>query len=161
MRMGMEATYIRMSAAALQVAVTDLDAGLEQAGQTLAVGAAFDGIRYLLNAAGSPVDLPWDGASLLDAEAATEEDFESWPYGPPVYLTPQQVREIAGFVEQWPFARLRTYFSPAEMTNAKVYPGIWGDDPGAEGYLAKHYHPLQQFLADAAQAGDALVAWVS
>jgi hypothetical protein len=159
--MGMEATYVRLSPAALQVASTDLDAGLEQARQTVAVGAAFDGIRYLLNAAGSPVDLPWDGASLLDADAATEEDFESFPYGPPVYLTPRQVTDVAGFVDQWPFARLRTYFDPARMRKAKVYPDIWRDDPGAAAYLAEHYQPLRHFLAAAARDGDALVAWVA
>jgi len=157
----MEATYVRLSPAALQVALTDLDAALEQSGQRLDLGAAFDGIRHLLGAAGSPVDLPWSGTSLLNAETAAEEDFESFPYGPPVYLTPQQVGEIADFVGQWPFDRLQAYFRPAEMIDAGVYPGIWRDDPGSAAYLAAHYEPLQRFLAGAAQAGDALVAWVS
>ncbi|WP_431956248.1 YfbM family protein [Nocardia lijiangensis] len=104
---------------------------------------AWDGLRYLLEAAETGVDL-WDGV-LLDGE-----EYYGWP-ADLVGSTAERLRDT-------PFTVLAAHYDSAAMDAANIYPGIWareGDE--ALGYLHIHYATLAAFFADAAKSGSAAV----
>ncbi|MEV0344076.1 YfbM family protein [Nocardia sp. NPDC050713] len=104
---------------------------------------SWDGLRYLLEAARSGVDL-FFGGELID------DEYYAWPVDL-VQTTAEQLRAT-------PFAALAAHYDPGAMDEANVYPGIWTrDGDQALDYLRYHYEILVAFFADAAKTGSAAV----
>jgi hypothetical protein len=117
------------------------------------IDKAWNGIWYLLNAAGAgPVDPVAGGVQLSD---------DDWGYGPPRYLTPDEVAEAVAHLSTTPWETLAKHFDPARMDDEGIYPLIWvrdGDD--ALDFLRPHYEVLTSFFAIAADTGDAIILWL-
>jgi hypothetical protein len=115
------------------------------------VDKAWDGIAFLLNAAGgAPVDIVGGGTPVSD---------EDLGYGPVRYLAPGEVAQASRYLEAMPWERLAGHFEPARMDAAGVYPSMWNDDEAAD-YLRQNYQQLVSFIRFAAAAGDAGILWL-
>jgi hypothetical protein len=120
-------------------------------GRTFDVDKAWNGIGYLLNAAGSgPVDVVTGG------EPVSTEDLG---YGPARFLTPAQVGEGARYLAAMRWELLARHFDPAQLNADDIYPATW-DDAHALDYLRSNYEGLVQFFSAAAAAGDAVILWL-
>jgi hypothetical protein len=107
------------------------------------------GLRYLLDRAGPPpVDVIAGGTRLTDDE---------WGYEPPRLLTPAEVAEGARYLRATPFAALERHFDPGAM--ADVYPRSWSSESLAA--LRGGYRDLVDFVGGAADAGHAIVVWLT
>jgi hypothetical protein len=115
------------------------------------VDKAWNGIWFLLKAAGAPVDVVGGGALLSD---------EDLGYGPARYMTPDEVTLAAASLAALPWEKLACRFDPAQMNSDNVYPAIWDDD-GALDYLRVNYAVLVKFFDAAAAAGDGVILWLS
>ncbi|MCP2299150.1 protein of unknown function (DUF1877) [Nocardia amikacinitolerans] len=104
---------------------------------------SWDGLRYLLEAAESRVNLFYDGDLIVD-------EYYAW--------SPDLVRSTAERLRATPFTALAAHYDPAAMDGANIYPGIWTRD-GDEGlgYLRYHYDVLVTFFRDAAKTGSAAI----
>lgn len=165
----MEALYVRLTPTELTTALVDPhwafdltqdlladtppdDAnGMTPPGRALSLHKAWHGIKYLLDAAGAPVDVVLGGTPL---------SADDWGYGPPRYLTPDQVGEAAAFTVSTPWERIAASYDAARMLDAEIYPEAW-DDPTELDWLHEWYEPLPSFLAAAARNGDALLLWLA
>jgi hypothetical protein len=114
---------------------------------------AWDAIRYLLQRASFPIDV------VFGEHAFTSEDTD-WGYGPPRYLTAQEVVQAAAALATVSFDQLIDGLAPADLTAANVYPQMW-DEPDALQWVRHWYQPLPQFFAAAAEGGDSMIIWLS
>jgi Domain of unknown function (DUF1877) len=119
--------------------------------RTFDVDKAWNGIGFLLNAAGGgPVDVVTGGAPLSADDLG---------YGPARFLTPAQVGEGARHLGAMRWEQLAGHFDPARMSAEDIYPEIWGDGHALD-YLRSNYEGLVRFFSAAAAAGDAVILWL-
>jgi hypothetical protein len=112
---------------------------------------AWQAIAFLLDRAGFPVD-------VVFGEESFAED-EDWGYGPPRYLTVEQVEEAAHAVRTTTFDDLIAGVTLADLDRAHVYPDIW-DEPDSLEWVRGWYEPLAPFFAAAAADGHAMLLWL-
>lgn len=80
-------------------------------------------------------------------------------YGPPRYLTPEQVATAAAELADLTEDDLLRGVDPAELTRAEIYPNVW--DRTDEPTWATHHLPdVKQFIATAAKNCDAVICWL-
>jgi hypothetical protein len=113
---------------------------------------AWNAIAFLLERAGFPVDIVHGEESLAD-------DDDDWSYGPPGYLTPEQVRVAAEALAATTYDDLVSGVTPTDLAERHVYPGIW-DEPDSLEWVRGWYEPLVPFFAAASAHGNAMLAWV-
>ena len=118
---------------------------LADAGRCMDVDKAWDGISFLLRAAG--------GAPA----PVSDEDLG---YGPARCLKAGQVREAAGCLAVPPWERLAGHFDAARMRAEGACPAIWGNEADLD-YLRHNYHDLVAFFGFAAAAGDGVILWLT
>jgi len=161
--MGMTAAFVALTSERLAA----LKAGPETAGQyfveqinagsedvALDIDKSWHGIHFLLTheayGGEGPISQPIFGGVAIGDDIG---------YGSARYLESPEVASIAKALADVSVDQLRQRFKPAELEEAYVYPtGIW-EDEGDEAfeYLAHWYERLQQFYAEAAQRGDAML----
>ncbi|MEV6977673.1 YfbM family protein [Kitasatospora sp. NPDC093806] len=113
---------------------------------------AWDLVGFLLRRAGFPVDLVRDGQPFADDE--------DWGYGPPRYLTVEQVRLAAEALGGTGYDRLIDGVDPSELAEAEIYPAIW-DSPESLEWARWVFPPLTEFVRAAAVDGDAMLLWIA
>ncbi|MBF5032086.1 YfbM family protein [Micromonospora sp. ANENR4] len=130
-------------------------------------GKAWQALQFLLERRGVTVPLVTGGELLVALPDAPPEGMDwaeflepyDWGYGPPAYLTPEQVAEaataLAGITEE----DLLWGVDPAELTAADIYPLIWDRD-GELDWVAHHLPYARDYFAAAAKAGDAVICWL-
>ncbi|MEU9110949.1 YfbM family protein [Streptomyces sp. NPDC048483] len=166
--MSMIGEYARVTAAELDRATGDpewalklvtgrmeaeADAGTEPGrARCLDIDKAWDALGFLLRRTGFPVDVVHGEEAIADAE--------DWGYGPPRYLTPEQVRTAAGAMAGTSGEGLTSGVAPAELAAAEVYPVIVWERGEPLDYVAGHYERLRLFLRAAADEGDAVLIWL-
>ncbi len=117
------------------------------------VDKAWDGIGYLLRHRGDARVDVIGGGTLLDAD--------DWGYGPPRYLTVDQVGHASAHLLATPFADLAPHYDAARMRDEKIYPhAIWDDDASTLDYLRDNYEALTEFFETAASSGEAVILWL-
>lgn len=114
-------------------------------------GQAWAAIGFLLTRRGFPVD-------IVHGEADLPHD--DWGYGPPRYLAPDRVRLAADALATVSFDDLVRGLEPSAFQEADIYP-FGGGMEDAFPFVQEWFEPLVPFFRDAADAGDALVVWVS
>jgi hypothetical protein len=122
--------------------------------ETWFLDKAWDGVRYLLNMTGAPIDVH-GGTPISDFEWSND--------GPARCLTPDQVKEMSAYFQATPPEHLASHYDPAAMTAADIYPSIWDREDDAEGnlrWLQNEYEGLAGFFAAAAGAGDAIITMI-
>jgi hypothetical protein len=105
---------------------------------------AWDGLRYLFEAAHLGIDLFFDGESL-----GTDGTLSGWDV--------ELVRLTADRLRSTPFEQLARYFDPERMTAEDVYPNIWHEGTDALDYLHANYENLRRFFDFAATSDSAAI----
>ncbi len=85
-------------------------------------------------------------------------------YGPARSFGPEEVRQIAAFLGSLDEAQLRARLDPKAMTAADIYPGFGGGGTFTEDeweYVGDAFLALQQFVAETASRGMALLVYMS
>jgi len=119
---------------------------------------AWHGIQYLLNGATFGGDEPLGWAVFGDQEVS-----DDLGKGPARCLTAPQVAAVSAALQEMPVSALAQRFDAAKMEKAQVYPeGMWiTDGVQALNYLLEHYSHLQNFYANAAAHGKAVICFIS
>ncbi|MFB9902389.1 YfbM family protein [Allokutzneria oryzae] len=131
--------------------VEDADLPPEEA-RYLTTHKAWHAIAFLLGRAEFHVDVVHG-----EGELAEEED---WGYGPPRFLSAEQVESAAEALAGIDFDELIDGIDPAELTEADVYPLTWDEDDALE-WVGHWFRPLAPFFAAAAADGDAVILWIN
>ncbi|MGK5740472.1 DUF1877 family protein [Micromonospora sp. URMC 103] len=179
--MGMHGSWLRVSAAELARAKEDLDWAYDLAERIEAAeeaeapadprrsgtDKAWHALDFLLDRRGFPVSivageewfvkLPDDGEAAQEVLSDPETD---WGYGPPRYLTPEQVAEAAAALADLTAEDLIGGVDPAELARAEIYPQAW-DRPGELEWVAHFLPYVRDYFTAAAKNGDAVVCWLS
>ncbi|WP_101382850.1 MULTISPECIES: YfbM family protein [Kitasatospora] len=122
----------------------------------LDIDRAWDILRHLLERLDLPITIIFGEEEIPGANA------EDWGYGPPRYLTPEQVRTSAATLAATPSVKLIEGVTAAELVQAELY-SVVGEDE-AERWLTAIVHTYQalaRFFESAAHSGDAIVVWFS
>jgi hypothetical protein len=124
------------------------------------VDKAWHGIHFLLTGSA------WEGEFPLSflVRGGAEVGDEDVGYGPARGFDSAQVRAIAKALAPIDGEALGDRFDPAAMTRAEIYPEIWDRDSEEDDiveYLVDSYETLRDFVTAAAEAGEALLVWVS
>lgn len=123
----------------------------------LDIDKSWQAIHFLLN------DSPWDGSYplvcvVMGGESIGEQDVG---YGPARYLTSQQVKDVTNALEQIPAWELLEKFDADRMNQEEIYPHGWRSCQEERDYISQHYSSLVQFFKSAADAGDAMIAYLN
>jgi hypothetical protein len=164
--------WLRVSPAELARARGDLDWAREQAEEVAETEYSYgDGrdlpdlrsystdktwhaLDYLLTRKGFPVSIVFGEEAFVD-----DEDTADWGYGPPRYLTPQQVARAATALAEVTEEQLLDGVDQAELHRAGIYPAIW-DRPDELPWSVCHLADARTYFAAAAAAGDAVICWI-
>ncbi|WP_454314705.1 YfbM family protein [Streptomyces phaeoluteigriseus] len=107
-------------------------------------------LGFLLQRSAFPVD-------IVHGEEALATDH--WGYGPPRYLTPDQVRLAADTLHRSTYDQLIQGVDPSELTKAEIYPDFW-DSPDSLEWARDLFPSLSEFFRSAASAGHAMLLWI-
>jgi len=173
----MNGNWLRVSPNELDHARTDLGWAHELAMKErddnserwTATDKAWNGLDFLLNRLGFEVPLVLGAESFIelpDVEPDSEEMFDflesledDWGYGPPSYLTPEQVTAAAAQLADLTEEDLLRGVDPSELNGADIYPGGW-ERPGELAWVAHYLPDVRSFFATAAKDGDAVICWL-
>ncbi|APW62143.1 YfbM family protein [Paludisphaera borealis] len=123
----------------------------------LSVDKSWHAIHYLLNG------VPWEGEpprlnAVLGGEPIGDDDLG---YGPVRFLTADEVQEVADALEDVPVFVLLESFDHEALNEAEIYPHDWRGDDQERDLVSSHYTELVAFFRSAAQAGDAMLLYLS
>jgi Domain of unknown function (DUF1877) len=116
----------------------------------LSLDKAWDALGYLLEeATDGTIDVVRGGAPI-----GKDEEFG---FGPPRYLTPEEVRQAADMLRRTPFDRLAAHYDAGQLRAAEIYPRGWDWDAGQLRALQRYFEELMEFFAVAAAHGDGML----
>lgn len=121
-------------------------------GDGISVGKAWNGLHYLYCGDGKAGESAIIGGVSLD-HADTG-------YGPPQYLTPDEVATYARKLEAMTDDVLRAAYDAKEMAREGVYPGGW-DGPANLEWLLGEARNVREFYRDAAAKGAGVLQFLS
>ncbi|MBZ0234574.1 MAG: YfbM family protein [Deltaproteobacteria bacterium] len=121
-------------------------------GDGISVGKAWNGLHYLYCGDGTAGESAISGGIPLD--------HGDTGYGPPQYLTPDEVATYARELEAMTDDRLRDAYDAKEMEKEGVYPGGW-DDPSNLEWLLTEARSVREFYRDAAAKGAGVLQFLS
>jgi hypothetical protein len=127
----------------------------EQAAEPLNIDKSWHGIHFLLTSSARGGKPPLSNAVLGGKEFGPDLG-----YGPPRYLTPDQVKEVVAGLDGITRETLRGRFNPQAMTKAEIY--SWNEDEGEEGleYFLTYYDRVRAYFQDAARKGNGMLLCV-
>lgn len=127
------------------------------ADRRLDIDKAWHAVHFLLNGD------PWEGRRpLVDAVlGGTELGQRNFVYGPPRYLTPDEVHGVAEALDAVPTFELLDRFDAQALNDAEVYPHGWSGSAEERNWIERSYLELTQFFRRAAEAGDAMVLYLA
>ena len=126
----------------------------------LDVDKAWDGMNFLLSAAGEDAEFPYTFINAGGVELdGTETD---WGYGPPRSFDSGEVQEIARMMKDLDVNALFEQADPEELEAADVY-CFSMDEPKEEsvGYFTHYLAELKTFIRDAAAENRALILYMA
>ncbi|MBE1486179.1 YfbM family protein [Plantactinospora soyae] len=171
--MSINGNWLRVTPAELARAKDDLDWAEEFVQAAVAAederlcgtDKAWQAFEFLLERRGFDIEIAYGAESFVETPDLDPDDEEfvepevDWGYGPPRYLTPEQVAtaatELAGLTED----DLIRGVDPAELTRAQIYPDVW-DRPDELRWVTHHLPYVQDYFAAAAKDGDAIICWL-
>jgi hypothetical protein len=121
-------------------------------GDGISVGKAWNGLHYLYCGDGSAGESAiLGGVSLAHGDTG---------YGPPQYLTPDEVATYARALDALTDEQLRDAYDAKAMTTEGVYPGGW-DSPSNLEWLLTEARNVRAFYRDAAAKGAGVLQFLS
>ncbi|MFB9368498.1 YfbM family protein [Kitasatospora sp. NPDC001664] len=158
--MSIDGYYARLSPTDLGRALADPDTAREltdpqeqSPDRRHCVGPYWDAIAFLLRRRGFPVDLVRGGTELTGAA--------DLGFGPPRYLTPDQVRCAVEALEAVTPDALAQDVTGADLTAAGVHPLSHWDHDGSLDSAAGAYQDLLAFLRTTARYHQAVLFWTA
>lgn len=173
--MGMYGEWMRLSAAELAHAKEDLvwlesvvdaqDEADQRSDDEIEVGSrrrfgtdkAWHALQYLLARRSFPVDIISGEEAFVEDEESGEGD---WGYGPPRYLTPEQVRAAASAMVGLTPAALIEGIDRTDLKVEDIYPSIWDRPDESLEWVADYLPVVAEYFSAAATAGEAVVCWI-
>jgi hypothetical protein len=110
-------------------------------------------LEYLLGRRDFPVD-------IIIGEHGFDDSAADWGYGPPMYLTPAEVRAAADGLAALAPADLLDGVDATDLVVNDIYPSVW-DRPGELDWAVCHVPHITAYFGAAAKAGDAMICWIS
>jgi len=128
------------------------DGGEIEAAGFLSLDKSWHSLHFLLNGD------PWQGSGpLFNAVLGGQEFGDDMGYGPPRYLSADQVKEVAQALSKVDRVQLKAKFDPQAFKKAEIY-GFNAQDANSEfGYMMGYLQELTSFFESAAKAGKAVV----
>jgi hypothetical protein len=121
----------------------------------ISLDKGWHGVHYLL--CGAPVPDATVLGQVVMGGTEIGEDFSG--YGEARYFAPAEVAATARELGRANLeAEMKARFDPAQMDNAKIYPGGW-DVTGGD-WLFEEFRKLRDFYADASVQGNAVVTCI-
>jgi len=111
-------------------------------------------LHYALNGTAEGGDGPLAFAVFGDKELRMDEDVD---YGPPRYLSPAQVREVAAALQKIEPASLLSRLDYADAKRKQIYLDHTLRDLKEWGYLPEFFEDFRNFYADAAKLGNGMI----
>lgn len=129
----------------------------EEHENSIDVDKAWHGIHYLL--AGDS----WGGEPPLgNVVLGGTEIGDDVGYGPPRYLTADEVQAAAEALKPITPQMFRARYDASKLSMNDIYPQIWDDaDDDAAGYLTNWFETLREYFFDAATKGHAMIKYLS
>jgi hypothetical protein len=173
--MGMYGEWLRVTPDELERAKADLDWAEELAEQiaeteygrddgsdlpdrrNFGTDKTWHALDYLLTRKGFPISIVFGEESFVDDEDEADVD---WGYGPPRYLTAEQVRAAAEALASVTEEALLDGVDAADLVAEEIYPNVW-DRPGELPWAVGELPNVKTYFAAAAKAGDAIICWIS
>ncbi|MEV4628807.1 YfbM family protein [Micromonospora sp. NPDC049523] len=164
----MNGNWLRVTPAELARAKDDLEWAYELAeaageaadDRSSGTGKAWQALDFLLRRRGFGVPIVEGAAAFVDP---SDDDFaesdQDWGYGPPSYLTPEQVASAAAELATITPEDLIRGVDPAELQHAEIYPNHW-DRPDELVWVAHFLPDARRFFATAARRGAAVICWI-
>ncbi|MBA4147556.1 MAG: YfbM family protein [Verrucomicrobia bacterium] len=121
------------------------------------VDKAWQGIHFLLTGS------DWEGdgplAFILHGGREIPEDLG---YGSPHGFTSSEVRVIDAALRDVEASALYERADLSKFTEQEIYPQIWATEPKEQciGYVTEYFKELKKFVAESAQSGRALIAYI-
>jgi hypothetical protein len=113
-------------------------------------------LQFLLDRKDFPIWIVFGEENFVDDPEDPETD---WGYGPPRYLTPEQVQQAAVALADLTEEALIDGVDPAELQQAGIYPTVW-DRPDELPWAVCHLPEVKVYFDAAAKAGDAILCWI-
>lgn len=167
--MGMIAKYLRVSQAELETYSKD-SSKLEdriyrednaEDPNLINLDKAWEGIFFLLTGAGlSNIEDAKEPLSLLLNTALEIDPEQDMGYGPAMYNTISQVKEISAALNIITTDDLYTRYDAEKMTALGVYPEIWDEEDAVE-YLIEKFDMLKAFYNDAVSEQHAVIFFIN
>jgi hypothetical protein len=101
--------------------------------------------------------MPGSNAVLGGTEIGDNKD---WGYGPPRYLRPSEVREVAAHLNSVSADELLADFDSDEMNASEIYPHGWRDAKTERDWIREAYLRLVEHYDNAARQGDAMILFL-
>ncbi|MGN9806307.1 DUF1877 family protein [Micromonospora sp. L32] len=171
----MNGNWLRVTPAELARAKDDLgwaydfaQAAMDGEGERVdGTGKAWHAFDFLLERQGVELPIVYGAEAFVETPDAEDEDEDAiagdpehdWGYGPPRYLTPEQVAEAAATLDGLTEDDLSRGVDQAELERADIYPQVW-DRPDQLSWVTHHLPYAQRFFAAAAREGDAVICWL-
>ncbi|MFJ6572669.1 YfbM family protein [Streptomyces sp. NPDC091292] len=166
--MSMIGEYVRLTPAELDRAVKDPDWALKFVEELIEAepdeqptaaearchdtGKTWHALDFLLRRLGFPVDIVHGEMEIPGAE--------DWGYGPPRYLTPEQVRLATDALAATPHQNLIENVTPADLAQARIYPDVIWERGESLDFVTSHYQALVPFFQAAARDGNGMLVWL-
>lgn len=102
----------------------------------------------------------WEGAEPLYLVILGGTEFgEDYGYGPPRYLTPDQVKAVSSALEPLTPDVFSGMFDSDALTREKIYPKVFwaSEEDGGLEYVLDNYLNVREFYRTAAERGDAMI----
>lgn len=167
--MGMVGNYLRVSNEELEKYLADSSLLEDRVYED-----DIDNDKYLIY-----VDKSWEGLFfLLTGKSLATSDEASTPlqwtltapqfidpdqdmgYGPAVYTTIEQTKEVHNALNKITVDELRNKFDGKLMMKLEIYPGGWDDDESLE-YLIENFNSVKDFYSKAAADNQAVIIFLN
>jgi hypothetical protein len=132
-------------------------------GRASGTGMDWHALDFLLERHGFPVEIIWGEESFVDDEDTDDFDVveieNDWGYGPPRYLTPEQVAAGAAALAELDGADLIRGVDQAELHRAEIYPPVW-EMPGELERVVSRLPAVLDYFTQAAKNGEGVICWL-
>lgn len=113
-------------------------------------------LDFLLDRKGFPISIVFGAEEFVDDPEDPDAD---WGYGPPRFLTPEQVQRAAAALADLTEDALIAGVDSADLQREQIYPTVW-DRPDELPWAVCHLPGVKVYFDAAAKAGDAILCWI-
>lgn len=129
----------------------------------LDIDKSWAGIMFLLNGCGlEEIDNAERPLSLVfyNPSAHIIDENQDMGYGPAVYCTSEEVKEISSALDTLSVEDLEKRFDPTRMEQLEIYPFTWTEE-GEFNYLADYFKSIKEFYKAAADSNETVISFIN